>query len=156
MREQVVTFRGLDTEQSKVARDPSLLTVDQNLQHDQLGVLRVRGGCTKASGQTALGLPVRAVAGFDPGSAASSGPERTAAASGGPEHTTAAGGPCGTAASGGPERTTAACGSERTTTAARGPERTTGTRAGTGAGARSGRQRSGRFQLPAAGRLGSC
>jgi hypothetical protein len=68
VREQVVTFTGLDTEQSKVARDPSLLTVDQNLQHDQLGVLRVRGGCTKASGQTALALPVRAVAGFDPGS----------------------------------------------------------------------------------------
>ena len=70
MREQVVTFTGLDTEQSKVARDPSLLTVDQNLQHDQLGVLRVRGGCTKASGQTALALPVRAVAGFDPGNGA--------------------------------------------------------------------------------------
>ena len=67
MREQVVTFTGLDTEASKVARDPSLLQTDQNLQHDQLGVLRVRPGCVKASGQTALSLPVRATGGFDPG-----------------------------------------------------------------------------------------
>lgn len=67
MRELVVTFTGLDTEASRVARDPGLLQVDQNMQHDQLGVLRVRPGCVKASGQSALSLPVRAVSGFDPG-----------------------------------------------------------------------------------------
>lgn len=70
MREQVVTFTGLDTESSRVAREPGLLQVDQNMQHDQLGVLRVRPGCTKASGQSALALPVRATSGFDPGQGA--------------------------------------------------------------------------------------
>lgn len=67
MRDQIVTFTGLDTEASPTARPSGLLQVDQNLQHDQEGVLRVRRGCTKASGQTALSLPVRATGGFDPG-----------------------------------------------------------------------------------------
>lgn len=67
MREQIVTFTGLDTEASPTARPAGSLQVDQNLQHDQQGVLRVRRGCVKASGQTALSLAVRAVGGFDPG-----------------------------------------------------------------------------------------
>ena len=66
------------------------------------------GGSGLAHTGTAVGFGGTCRAGVDPGSAASSGPERTTA-SGGPCGTTASGGPCGTTASCGPERTTAAC-----------------------------------------------
>lgn len=64
MREQIVTFQGLDTEASPTERPGALLQVATNVRLDQQGVIQPRRGFTRTSAFNSATRDVVALAGF--------------------------------------------------------------------------------------------